>query len=61
MLNRSKAEEELEIALSLFRQLPSDAQQEQIETILLHMFRAVEYWLDNTIERRNLAKNGRSA
>lgn len=56
MRNRSKAEEELDIALRLFRQLPSDARQEQIEIVLLHMFEAVEHWLDNTLEQKDLVE-----
>ena len=46
---KSKAEEELETAVRLFHQLPPDAQKEQTETILLHMFKAVEYWLDDRL------------
>lgn len=49
---QSKAERELETSVGLFRQLQPAAQKEQMATVLLHMFRAVEYWLDDRLKRR---------
>lgn len=48
----SKAQEELETAIDLFRQLPFDATKEQIATVLLHMFNAVENWVDDRLTRQ---------
>jgi hypothetical protein len=49
---QSKAEKELETAVSLFRQLQPSAQKEHMATIILHMFRAVEYWLDDRLKNK---------
>lgn len=48
----SKAQMELETAIDLFRQLPFDAAKEQIETVLFHMFKAVEHWVNNRLEKQ---------
>jgi hypothetical protein len=49
---QSKAERELEISVSLFRQLQPSAKKEDVATILLHMFRALEYWLNDRLKNK---------
>lgn len=47
-----KAQRELEVAIDLFRQLPFGSTKEQIATVLWHMFKAVEYWVDDRLSKR---------
>jgi len=56
---KGQAERELQRAIELFRELPSDAGKEKIGSVLTHMFRGVEYWLDQklakTVEKKQIS------
>jgi hypothetical protein len=49
---KSQAERELETAVSLFGQLPPGPTKEQTETVLAHLLKAFEYWLEGGLSSR---------
>jgi hypothetical protein len=54
---RTEAQIQLEKAIALFQRLPFNATKEQLAEVLMHMFRAVELWVDGRLcEQPRLAK-----
>jgi len=62
---KNNANKELETAIRLYKQLPTKAEQDELQQVLIHLFRAVELWVDEKfihnfpMENQNLSLNSK--